>query len=143
MVAIGVLVIFLLLSTAVFGPVVLPLHPTIMHRDNLLSGPSPVFLFGTDNFGRDIFSRVIYGMRISFEVGAASLILGGGMGVATGLIAGYFGGIADALIIADGRPIVSVTDLALQLSGTRCEDLEQLWAGSPRRKQFARGTGHS
>jgi peptide/nickel transport system permease protein len=99
MVAIGVLVIFLLVSTAVFGPVVLPLHPTIMHRDNLLSGPSPVFLFGTDNFGRDIFSRVIYGMRISFEVGAASLILGGGMGVATGLIAGYFGGIADALIM--------------------------------------------
>jgi len=99
MAIIGFFLISLLLGAAVIGPMVLPLHPTTMNRDHLLSGPSHAFPFGTDKFGRDILSRVIYGMRVSFEVGAAALVLGGGVGVATGLLAGYFGGFQDTIIM--------------------------------------------
>lgn len=97
MAAAGTFLVLVLVAAAVLGPLLLPLHPTAMNRDDLLSAPSHRYPFGTDEFGRDILSRVIYGMRISFAVGAAALVLGGGIGVATGLAAGYFGGLPDSI----------------------------------------------
>jgi peptide/nickel transport system permease protein len=99
MASVGLLLILFMVVVAVVGPAVVRVDPTIMNRSHLLTAPSRVFPFGTDEFGRDILSRVVYGMRISFEIGAASLILGGGVGIITGLLAGYFGGVPDSVIM--------------------------------------------
>jgi ABC-type dipeptide/oligopeptide/nickel transport system permease subunit len=97
MTVLGSLLVLVLIAVAALGPMLVPFHPTLMNRNDLLSAPSVRFPFGTDEFGRDILSRVVYGMRISFAVGAASLVLGGLVGVTTGLAAGYFGGITDSV----------------------------------------------
>ena len=65
----------------------------------MLAGPSWQHLCGTDTFGRDIFSRILWGGRISLTVGFVSVALGGVVGVALGLVSGFFGGVVDSLIM--------------------------------------------
>jgi len=95
----GLCVIALLLVVALFAPVVAPHDPNDQDFLNKLKPPSTGALFGTDEFGRDIFSRVLYGSRVALFVGlipvAAALIAG----VAFGLLAGYYGGAIDQVIM--------------------------------------------
>lgn len=81
-------------------------------------GQSP-FLLGTDEQGRDVFSAILYGMRISLAVGVAGVIFAGALGIALGLIAGYFGGTVDSVImrIADVQLTFPAILIALLVNG--------------------------
>jgi glutathione transport system permease protein len=92
-------VILLLILAAIGAPWIAPYGPATPDYDNVLAGPSWQHICGTDTFGRDIWSRILWGGRISLTVGFVSVALGGVAGVALGLISGFFGGIVDALIM--------------------------------------------
>jgi len=95
----GMGLIAVVLLVAVIGPTFAPydpLKPTPLDR---LQGPSEAHLFGTDSLGRDIFSRVIYGARISILIGLISVSISLLPGTLLGLVAGYFGGRVDSLIM--------------------------------------------
>ena len=92
-------VLLALVMAAVAAPLIAPYGPAAPDYDNVLAGPSWQHLCGTDTFGRDIFSRILWGGRISLSVGFVSVALGGLVGVALGLAAGFFGGVLDSLIM--------------------------------------------
>jgi ABC-type dipeptide/oligopeptide/nickel transport system permease subunit len=94
---VGGAVALLLLFVALAAPLVAPYDPLQLHPDVALSGPSTLHLLGTDQLGRDILSRVIYGTRISLRVGAAAMLFAVVFGVPFGLAAGYFSGWLDML----------------------------------------------
>ena len=75
-----------------------PFGPTEQFTADRLQPPSGTYLFGTDEFGRDIFSRLLYGARISFQVGAIAVGIAGTLGILLGLIAGYAGGWVDNVL---------------------------------------------
>ncbi len=89
---------------AVFAPWVAPYDPLEMHFRDRFKAPSAQYLFGTDESGRDIFSRVIDGSRTTLTVGFGSILISLLLGVPLGLIAGFFGGRIDDIImrILDG-----------------------------------------
>jgi peptide/nickel transport system permease protein len=80
-----------------------------------LDGGSVHYLLGTDNLGRDIFSRIIAGARISLEVAAYAIVISGGIGASIGMIAGYFGKSVDAIIMRLVDIQMSIPSLALAL----------------------------
>jgi glutathione transport system permease protein len=92
-------VLLLLILAAIAAPLIAPYGPATPDYNNVLAGPSWAHPFGTDAFGRDILSRIIWGGRISLSVGFISVALGGLAGVVLGLISGYFGGYVDSLIM--------------------------------------------
>lgn len=95
----GLAVLMLLLLSAAFAPVLAPYPPLEMKLQERLQGPSLRHLFGTDDFGRDVFSRVMHGAQISMQVGLVSVSIGLFAGVYLGLTAGFLGGRVDALIM--------------------------------------------
>lgn len=97
MVALAVLVLIVL--AAALAPTIAPYDPTAPDYLHLLEGPSAVHWAGTDAFGRDILSRIVYGARISLAVGLTSVTLGGLAGVLLGLVSGFHGGWVDWLIM--------------------------------------------
>ncbi|MGI8476893.1 MAG: ABC transporter permease [Thermomicrobiales bacterium] len=94
----GAVIVALFAILAVIGPSVAPHGPTQQFSKDRLQTPSRTYPFGTDEFGRDLLSRLLYGARISFKVGAIVVVVAGSIGVLFGLIAGYLGGWADTLI---------------------------------------------
>lgn len=96
--AAGVVILLLLLAAAL-APLIAPFDPSTPDYENVLAGPSWLHLCGTDTFGRDILSRILWGGRISLTVGFISVALGGLVGVALGLISGFFGGVLDSVIM--------------------------------------------
>ncbi|MCZ7572200.1 MAG: ABC transporter permease [Ardenticatenaceae bacterium] len=95
----GVVVVALLIVAAIFASQIAPYDPIKINPRDALQGPSLKHLAGTDPFGRDIFSRIIYGARISLQVGIISVGIAGFFGVLLGLVAGYYGRWLDGLII--------------------------------------------
>ncbi len=95
----GMALIALVLLVAVIGPALAPHDPLMPAPLDRLKGPSEKNLFGTDSLGRDIFSRVIYGARISILIGLISVSISLLPGTLLGLVAGYFGGRVDSLIM--------------------------------------------
>ena len=95
---VGGTIVALFAVVAVIGPFIAPYDP--LHQDvpDRLMAPSWAHWMGTDEFGRDVFSRLLSGAIISFQVGVVSVGLSGAIGVVFGLIAGYFRGKADAAI---------------------------------------------
>ena len=93
------LLILLVIVAAVAAPWIAPFDPAEPDYNNVLSGPSALHWAGTDAYGRDIFSRIIWGARISITVGFLSVLLGGVLGVTLGLVSGFFGGWIDSLIM--------------------------------------------
>jgi glutathione transport system permease protein len=84
---------------AVFAPLVAPFDPAAPDYDHVLDGPSLLHLCGTDAYGRDIFSRILWGGRVSLSVGLLSVALGGVAGVAIGIVAGFIGGWLDGVLM--------------------------------------------
>ena len=87
----------ILACIAILGPALYPSPPMVMNPAHVLQPPSLDFPFGTDQFGRDIFSRSLSGLQISFGVGAASMAIGGLFGAGAGFMAGYFGGLVETV----------------------------------------------
>jgi len=84
---------------AAFPAFVAPYLPTDMHPDAILSSPAAAHLFGTDQFGRDVFSLVVYGARQSVLIGIFAVLISCSIGVSIGLIAGYAGGWVDTALM--------------------------------------------
>jgi len=97
--AFGLFIIILTVLSALLAPIIAPLEPEAMDFDYLLSGLSSEHLLGTDQLGRDTLSRLIYGARIALLVSVGSIGLGVLIGVPLGLIAVYFGGWTDDIIM--------------------------------------------
>lgn len=95
---IGVVLVALMIIMAVGAPVIAPHDPFEFNRDYALNSPHPYFPFGTDQYGRDVLSRVIYGSQISIQVGLISVAIALSIGGTLGLFAGYFGGWIDSVI---------------------------------------------
>jgi ABC-type dipeptide/oligopeptide/nickel transport systems, permease components len=89
-VAAGLIVLTIFVLLAVLAPWIAPYSPTKLSIVNRLKPPSELFWFGTDEFGRDVFSRTIYAGRLSLLVGAAVVALSAVIGVTMGLLAGFF-----------------------------------------------------
>jgi peptide/nickel transport system permease protein len=94
----GLAVIVLLVLMAVFAPLIAPFDPAQQSWTSVRKSPSALHWFGTDESGRDLFSRVVYGARASLLAGVVSVTIALGLGVPIGLLAGYRGGWPDALI---------------------------------------------
>jgi peptide/nickel transport system permease protein len=97
--ALGMAIIALIVVVALVGPALAPYDPIIPAPLDRLKGPTAAHLFGTDSLGRDIFSRVIYGSRISLLIGLISVTISLAPGTLLGLLAGYFGRRLDSLIM--------------------------------------------
>jgi peptide/nickel transport system permease protein len=97
--AFGLATLLLLIALAVFAPVVAPHSPVLQHPGLELRPPSRQFLLGTDDLGRDLLSRILYGARISFIVGVLATTIGAAAGVSTGMLSGYLGGWVDSVIM--------------------------------------------
>lgn len=96
---IGLYITVFFLLLAIFSPWISPYNPFEYNMDALLQTPSLKHPFGTDQFGRDVLSRIIEGTRISLMVGIVGVGISIVIGVSLGTIAGYFGGIADSIIM--------------------------------------------
>ena len=96
---IGLIIFIVLALAAIFAPVAAPYGYEEMDLTNMLSGPSLEHLFGTDELGRDVFSRIIYGGRYSLSIGLAATAFGAVVGCAIGAITGYFGGTLDTVLM--------------------------------------------
>ena len=94
----GLLSVFVLLVT-IFGPFFEPYNPTKMELSQKFIAPCREFIFGTDHLGRDIFSRVIEGARVSLVIAGCVVLFSAVLGVMLGMISGYMGGAADMLIM--------------------------------------------
>lgn len=92
----GAILLLVLLST-LFPGVLSPHDPNEIHPELALSPPSLEFILGTDEFGRDIFSRIIFGTRVAIVISSASVGLAFVIGIPLGLISGLYGGLADGL----------------------------------------------
>lgn len=95
----GLVIIGFLVVLAIFAPSLAPYSPTKMSLSERLSPPSSTHIFGTDDVGRDILSRVIYGSRISLRICTLVVGLTIGIGTILGIISGYWGGWIDELIM--------------------------------------------
>lgn len=110
-------VLLIMILMAIFAPLVSPYNPNADDLYNVLKGSSPEHLLGTDQNGRDILSRIIYGGRVSFTVGLVAVLLSSLIGMALGLIAGISGGIMETIImrVMDAMSAVPMLILALFL----------------------------
>ena len=96
--AIGVVLVVIFVILALFAPWIAPQDPAHIELPTRLSSPSTAHWFGTDELGRDILSRVIYGSRISMLVGSSVVAVSLALGLSIGSIAGYYGGRLDRFI---------------------------------------------
>ncbi len=96
---VSLVVIIVLVGAAFLAPWIAPYDQATPDYDALLEGPSLVHWAGTDSYGRDILSRMIWGGQVSLTVGFLSVVLGCVVGVALGIISGFFGGWLDGLIM--------------------------------------------
>lgn len=96
---VGLVIIIILILTAIFADYIAPYSYADMDLENMFSPPTKEHIFGTDNFGSDIFSRIVYGSRISLRIGFISVGIALVVGVAIGAICGYFGGKVDIFLM--------------------------------------------
>jgi peptide/nickel transport system permease protein len=97
MLGLGILLVLVLI--AIFAPVLTPYDAYSNDYENTLQSPSLRHPFGTDNFGRDVFTRVLYGTRIDLRVGVIAVIAPFVIGVFLGTLSGYFGGFTDTVVM--------------------------------------------
>ncbi|MCC7363171.1 MAG: ABC transporter permease [Dehalococcoidia bacterium] len=112
----GFFCIGFIIVVALAAPVLAPYSPTQVGTGLPLDGPSADHWLGTDQLGRDLFSRLIYGSRVSIIVGFIAVSVAAGIGVPVGLIAGYAGGWADALLMRVVDAVIAFPALILALA---------------------------
>lgn len=112
----GAGIIAILGALAVIAPLITPYDPAQQNLSAALQPPSARHLLGTDNLGRDIFTRIVYGGRISLLIGVLAVSMAVGIGVPLGLLSGYFGGWVDMLIQRIADIMLSFTTFLLALA---------------------------
>jgi peptide/nickel transport system permease protein len=112
----GLCIILLMSALAVFAPLVARQDPLEQALTQRLRPPSASHYFGTDNLGRDVFSRVIYGGRISLRVGVVAVALGAAAGTLLGLLAGYGGRATDSVISRSMEVILAFPSTLLAIA---------------------------
>lgn len=113
MVGLGILAVFAI--AAVFADLIAPYHYAEQHLDKVFQFPSREFWLGTDNTGRCIFSRIIYGARISLQVGFISVGISLAIGGALGAVAGFYGGGADNAIMRVMDVLLAIPNILLAI----------------------------
>lgn len=111
----GVIICLFWIIMAIIAPFVAPYDPVVQDLTLRLKAPSAAHIFGTDNFGRDIFSRVIYGGRYSLLAGCLAVVIAGCIGTIYGAIAGYVGGAVDNVMMRLSEMILSFPSLILAM----------------------------
>ena len=114
----GMVICVLMILIAIFTPFLAPNDPNFQTYTEILKGPSAQFPMGTDNLGRCVFSRVLYGTRITIVVGIAAVAIAMTLGTALGLFAGYYKGKVDVLISALTDAVWSFPTIILALAIT-------------------------
>ncbi len=112
----GCIIVAVMVFMAVFASVLSPYDPIRISLPDRLKPPSAIHLFGTDELGRDILSRIMYGARISLRIGMLVVLIAGGLGALTGAISGYVGQRLDNLIMRVMDVILSFPPLVLALA---------------------------
>ncbi len=95
----GSIFIMIMIVFALLAPIISPHSPTDIDTKNILAAPSGSHIFGTDTLGRDIFSRIVYGSRISLSIGFIAVGIAVIIGVLIGSMAGYYGGRVDSVLM--------------------------------------------
>ena len=116
MAVVGAIVLVVAVAVAVFAPFISPYDPLRQDLANLLAPPSASHVLGTDNIGRDILARVIWGARISLIAGSGSVAIGAIAGCLLGLLAGYWRGPVDDLVMRIMDAVLSFPALVLALA---------------------------
>ncbi len=118
---IGLYIVIVLISCALFAPFIAPYDPLIQNLDNRLIPPMwnelgyTVHILGTDDFGRDLFSRVVYGAQISLMIGVISVSISLVFGLLMGATAGFFGGMIDIIIMRIVDIMLSIPAILLAI----------------------------
>jgi peptide/nickel transport system permease protein len=112
----GLIILALLILVAIFAHFIAPYEINGVDIANRLVGPSWSHLFGTDELGRDVFSRVVIASRVSLEVGAISVGIALGVGVPVGLISGYYGGATDSILMRIMDVLFSIPAIMLAIA---------------------------
>lgn len=112
----GLLVVVVLLLVALFAPWIATHNPLDQDLNEALKAPSSAHWFGTDEYGRDVFSRLVHGSRISLYIIALVTVIVGPVGLAVGSISGYFGGWVDNLFMRITDIFISFPSLVLALA---------------------------
>jgi peptide/nickel transport system permease protein len=115
-ISIGAAIVGVLVVAAVLAPLIVPHDPYAMDPAVRLESPSAANILGTDNYGRDLLTRLVYGARVSLVVGLASIVLAVLIGVSIGLISGYLGGWSDLLIMRGVEIVQAFPPLLLALA---------------------------
>jgi peptide/nickel transport system permease protein len=97
--AIGFVVAVFLVVMAIFAPLIAPYPYAKQDLAHTRAAPSAQHIFGTDELGRDVFSRIVWGSRFSLTIGVLAVLIGTAVGMLFGAIAGYFGGVVDDIIM--------------------------------------------
>ncbi len=113
---VGLVLIAIFVIGAVFAPVIAPYDPSVGVLTNSMQGPSLAHLMGTDLLGRDEFSRVLYGARISLTVGVVAVICGLAVGMVVGAVAGGAGGIVDTILMRFTDVMLAVPGILLAIA---------------------------
>jgi peptide/nickel transport system permease protein len=108
-------IILLVLLVALFAPILAPYDPAKINVPHRLEGPSTTHLMGTDQNGRDILSRVVYGSRVSVQVGVVAVAIALLVGVPLGLVAGYVGGVVDEALMRIMDAVIAFPAIILAL----------------------------
>ncbi len=111
----GLAVVVFVVLISLSASIVAPFDPLKLSLSNRIEAPSGEHLFGTDHFGRDILSRVLYGGRVSLWVGVMSVILAGMVGIILGAVGGYFGGRIDYVIVLIMDALISFPSVLLAI----------------------------
>ena len=112
----GLIVIVVLVIIAIIGPYITPYDYTAYDYMNTLAGPSPEHLFGTDQYGRDILSRMLVGTRLTLGVSLSAVVIGAALGTVLGLLAGYYGGVIEMLVMRGSDVLFSFPDILLAIA---------------------------
>ena len=111
----GVIICLAWIAAAILAPALAPYDPIVQDLGQRLKAPSSEHWFGTDNFGRDIFSRVLYGGRYSLLAGCLTVVIAGFIGTFYGAVAGYVGGWVDNVMMRFSEMILSFPSLILAM----------------------------
>ena len=112
----GGLLVFAVFVIAIFAPLIAPYDPSQIDIKNILVGPSSQHPFGTDDLGRDVLSRMIWGSRVSLEVGFVAIGIATLIGILLGAISGFYGGYVDSAIMRAVDIMLSIPTIFLILA---------------------------